>query len=164
VWGHCHHKATGGIQGELAMLERMGCDVNEAKGGCCGLAGSWGFESEHHDLSLQIGEQGVLPAVRDAALDEVIVADGFSCKTQIEQGSTGRRGLHVAQVMKMAREHGVDGTPPGPRPEEPYYGVRPPAPTDLKAKRAAIVAGTAAGLGGAVALLASRRFRGIRTR
>jgi Fe-S oxidoreductase len=144
VWGHCHHKATGGIQPELSLLERMGMEVEEAKGGCCGLAGSWGFESEHHELSMQIGEQGVLPAVRDAKLDDVIVADGFSCKTQIEQGSTGRRALHVAQVMKLAREHGVDGTPPGIRPEQPYYEVRPPAPRDLKLKRAVIVAGATA--------------------
>jgi hypothetical protein len=107
---------------------------------------------------MQIGEQGVLPAVRDAELDEVIVADGFSCKTQIEQGETGRRGLHVAQVMKMALEQGVDGTPPGVRPEEPYYEVRPPAPAALKAKRAAAMTGIAAGLA-ALALTILRRRR-----
>ena len=152
VWGHCHEKATGGMDSEKSLLKRMGCEVDEAKGGCCGLAGSWGFEKEHHDLSMQIGEQGVLPAVRDAALDDVIVADGFSCKTQIEQGETGRRALHVAQVMKLAREHGVDGTPPGVRPEQPYYEVRPPAPASLKAKRAAAVAGIVAGLAAAVAI------------
>jgi FAD/FMN-containing dehydrogenase/Fe-S oxidoreductase len=158
VWGHCHHKATGGLQPELSLLKRMGCEVDEAKGGCCGLAGSWGFENEHHDLSMQIGEQGVLPAVRDAELDQVIVVDGFSCKTQIEQGETGRRGLHVAQVMKMALEQGVDGTPPGVRPEEPYYEVRPPAPAALKAKRAAAMTGIAAGLA-ALALTILRRRR-----
>jgi len=81
----------------------------------------------------------VLPKVREAALDDVIVADGFSCKTQIEQGETGRRGLHVAQVMKLAREHGVDGTPLGVRPEDPYYEVRPDAPRSLKAKRAGVL-------------------------
>jgi hypothetical protein len=99
----------------------------------------------------------VLPAVRDAKLDDVIVADGFSCKTQIEQGSTGRRALHAAQVMKMALQHGVEGTPPGVRPEEPYYEVRPPAPTALKAKRAAIVGGAAALLAGAAFGISQRR-------
>src|SRR5439155_16342368 len=111
VWGHCHHKATGGIQGEIELLKQMGVQAEEVKGGCCGLAGSWGFEKEHHELSMQIGDQGLLPKVHDAALNQVIIADGFSCKTQIEQGKTGRRALHLAQVMKMAREHGPDGTP-----------------------------------------------------
>jgi FAD/FMN-containing dehydrogenase/Fe-S oxidoreductase len=156
VWGHCHHKATGGIQPELDLLKRMGVEVEQAKGGCCGLAGSWGFESEHHDLSMQIGELGVLPAVREATLDDVIVADGFSCRTQIEQGRTGRRGLHVAQVMKLAREHGPDGTTPGVRPEHPYYQVRPEAPRSLKLKRAALGAGIAAGLTGATIALLRR--------
>jgi len=135
----------------------MGCEVEEAKGGCCGLAGSWGFESEHHKLSMQIGEQGVLPAVRDAKLDDVIVADGFSCKTQIEQGGTGRRALHIAQVMKMAREHGSVGTPPGIRPEDPYYEVRPPAPASVKAKRAAGLASIGAALAAGAAAVLRRR-------
>src|SRR5205823_2534818 len=56
VWGHCHHKATGGTDPEKELLEQMGLEVEEATGGCCGLAGSWGFEARHHELSLQIGE------------------------------------------------------------------------------------------------------------
>jgi hypothetical protein len=68
-----------------------------------------GFEDAHHDISLQCGEQALVPAVRDASPDTLIIADRFSCKTQIEQGDTGRRALHVAQAMKMAREHGPDG-------------------------------------------------------
>jgi hypothetical protein len=101
----------------------------------------------------------LLPKIRDAKLDEVIVADGFSCKTQIEQGGTGRRALHLAQVMQMAREHGASGPPPkAGRPEDPYYLKRPKAPLSLKAKRAAIVAGVAATLAGA-ALSFMRRDR-----
>jgi Fe-S oxidoreductase len=156
VWGHCHQKATGGIDPEIKLLERMGVEVEQVKGGCCGLAGSWGFEAEHYELSMQIGEQALLPRIRDAALDDVIVADGFSCKTQIEQGETGRRALHVAQVMRLAHEYGPDGPPLGIRPEEPYYLRRPKAPGTLKAKRAAALGGIAAGLTAAVLLARSQ--------
>jgi Fe-S oxidoreductase len=124
VWGHCHQKATGGIDPEVELLQKMGVEVETLKAGCCGLAGSWGFEAGHHELSLQCGEQGLLPKVRGLDEETIVVADGFSCKTQIEQGRTGRRGLHVAQVVKLAREHGVAG-PPGPHPERLYYEVRP---------------------------------------
>jgi len=158
VWGHCHHKATGGIDPELEVLRKMGVEADEVKGGCCGLAGSWGFEKEHHDLSIQIGDHALLPKVRDARLDELVIADGFSCKTQIEQGSTGRRALHLAQVMQMAREHGVKGTSPtAGRPEDSYYLNRPPAPRSLKTKRAAaVLAGVTAIAAGACALLGRR--------
>ncbi len=78
-------------------------------GGCCGLAGSWGFEAGHYDLSMQAGEHALLPAVRGAEAGTLIVANGFSCKTQIEQGDTGRRALHLAQVLKLAREGGREG-------------------------------------------------------
>jgi FAD/FMN-containing dehydrogenase/Fe-S oxidoreductase len=108
MWGHCHHKATGGTSPERRVLERMGLEVAEATGGCCGLAGSWGFEDGKYDISMQCGEQGLLPAVRDAGRETIVVADGFSCRTQIEQAGTGRRALHVAQVMKLARERGPE--------------------------------------------------------
>ena len=67
VWGHCHHKATGGLDPEMELLkEKMGLDAKEAKGGCCGLAGSWGFEEGKYDISMQCGEKGLLPAARNA--------------------------------------------------------------------------------------------------
>ncbi len=103
VWGHCHHKATGGMDPEHALLKRMGLEVEPVSGGCCGLAGSWGFEEGHSDVSMQSGELALLPAVREADPETLIVANGFSCQTQIEQSDAGRRALHVAQVMKMAR-------------------------------------------------------------
>jgi Fe-S oxidoreductase len=153
VWGHCHHKATGGVEGEHELLGRMGLDVEPVSGGCCGLAGSWGFEEGHYYISLDCGEQALLPAVRKADSETIVVADGFSCKTQIEQGKTGRHALHVAQVMKMAREHGPSGYRGG-LPEEPYYEVKPPAPTRLKLARAGATAvaglATAAAAGMAV--------------
>jgi FAD/FMN-containing dehydrogenase/Fe-S oxidoreductase len=145
LWGHCHHKATGGIDPEKQLLQRMGLDVDAANGGCCGLAGSWGFEEGKHEISMQCGEQGLLPAVRNAADDTVVVANGFSCKTQLQQSGVGRRALHVAQVMKLAREHGPEGWTPG-RPEDPYYENRPPAPASLRRKRVVAAAGIGIGI------------------
>lgn len=144
VWGHCHHKATGGIEPEQKLLERMGMQVEQANGGCCGLAGSWGFEQGKREISMECGELGLLPAVRQAAGETVVVADGFSCKTQLEQSGLGRRALHTAQVMKLAREHGPQGYTPG-APEDGYYGAKPPAPRAVKRRRAAL-AGVAAAL------------------
>jgi FAD/FMN-containing dehydrogenase/Fe-S oxidoreductase len=144
LWGHCHHKATGGIDPEVELLQKMGVEVETLKAGCCGLAGSWGFEAGHHDLSMQIGEQGLLPRVRELDDETIVVADGFSCKTQIEQGRTGRRALHVAQVMKLAREHGASG-PEGPKPESLYYEVRPRSSLTRRAAKAAVLVAAAAG-------------------
>jgi FAD/FMN-containing dehydrogenase/Fe-S oxidoreductase len=154
LWGHCHQKATGGIDPEQELLKRMGVEAEPCTAGCCGLAGSWGFEASHHDISMQAGEQGLLPKVRAAAPTTLIVANGFSCKTQIEQGNTGRRALHIAQVMKMAREHGASG-PPGTHPERLYYEVRPEPPPRRKALRMAATAGVAAA--GAATLAAAFR-------
>jgi FAD/FMN-containing dehydrogenase/Fe-S oxidoreductase len=158
LWGHCHHKATGGIDAEQQLLQRMGLEVEQVSGGCCGLAGSWGFEEGHHDISMACGEQALLPAVREAADETIVVANGFSCKTQIEEAATGRRALHVAQLMKMARDHGPDGYRDG-KPEQPYYEARPPAPAGVRRRRlaAAAGAGTLAAAAGAGAAAILRR-------
>ncbi len=66
------------------------------------MAGSWGYERDHYEVSQACGERALFPAVREAPADDLLVADGFSCKTQIEQ-ATGRKALHVAQVLKLAR-------------------------------------------------------------
>jgi FAD/FMN-containing dehydrogenase/Fe-S oxidoreductase len=102
LWGHCHHRATGGVQPEQQLLEQMGLSVRSVAGGCCGLAGSWGFESGKYDISMECGEQALLPAVREAGPDTLIVANGFSCKTQIADAGTGRRALHAGQVLALA--------------------------------------------------------------
>lgn len=105
VWGHCHHKATGGIAPEMTLFkDRMGLDAEEAKGGCCGLAGSWGFETGKYDISMQCGEIGLLPAVRKAAPNTVIIANGFSCKTQLDQSNLGRHALHAGEVLRIAQK------------------------------------------------------------
>ncbi|MDE3190657.1 MAG: FAD-binding protein [Acidobacteriota bacterium] len=130
VWGHCHQKASGGMDADLALLKRIGVETEELKAGCCGLAGSWGFEAGHHDLSMEIGELGLLPKVRSLPEDELVVANGFSCKTQIAQGETGRRALHVAQVLELARS----GSYPGrPAPSRVRRALRVGAPIALAA-------------------------------
>jgi Fe-S oxidoreductase len=115
LWGHCHHKATGGIDSEKQLLERMGLQVQEASGGCCGLAGSWGFEEGRYDMSMACGEVGFLPAARAASDETLVVANGFSCSTQLEQSGAGRRALHAAEVMKLAREREKSGLTRAPR-------------------------------------------------
>ncbi len=64
LWGHCHHRATGGVGPEKRVLQQMGLTVRNVEGGCCGLAGSWGFEAGKYDISMECGEQALLPAVR----------------------------------------------------------------------------------------------------
>ncbi len=96
--GHCHHKAVARLDEEEALLRESGADVETLDSGCCGMAGSFGFEADHYELSLQVGELALLPAVRRAAPDTLIVADGFSCREQIWQ-ATGRRALHLAEAL-----------------------------------------------------------------
>jgi FAD/FMN-containing dehydrogenase/Fe-S oxidoreductase len=153
LWGHCHHKATGGMDPEHALLRRMGVEIEPVSGGCCGLAGSWGFERGHHEVSMQCGEQALLPAVRQADRDSLVIANGFSCKTQIEQSGVGRRALHVAQAIKMAREQGPKGVC-GAAPEVPYYQAKPEPGAGRRAARVAAPALAAAGI--VVGLLARR--------
>jgi FAD/FMN-containing dehydrogenase/Fe-S oxidoreductase len=142
VWGHCHHKATGGMDAEMKLLkEQMGLDATEAKGGCCGLAGSWGFENGKYGISMQCGEIGFLPAVRKADTSTVIVANGFSCKTQLEQSDAGRQALHVAEVMRIARRHSMAGIH-GVRPES-LQDPKPQPPKSVKAARAGATIGVA---------------------
>jgi FAD/FMN-containing dehydrogenase/Fe-S oxidoreductase len=121
VHRHCHHQAVMGFDADRWLLERIGLDFEVLDSGCCGMAGSFGFEREHHDISVRIGERRLLPAVREAALDTLVIADGFSCKTQVSELSD-RRPLHLAQVMQMANERGPDG-PPGNYPERGYTDV-----------------------------------------
>ena len=106
LWGHCHQRATGGVPPDRQLLEQMGLSVTDLQGGCCGLAGSWGFEAGKYDISMDCGEQALLPAVRRADPDTLIVADGFSCQTQIADSGAGRRALHLAEVMKLTRDGG----------------------------------------------------------
>jgi Fe-S oxidoreductase len=101
--GHCHHHAVMGLDAELSVLKRMGLQVERPDSGCCGMAGSFGFErGRHYQVSMAAAERGILPAVRRAPKHALVVADGFSCREQIAQG-TDRRGLHLAEVLRLAR-------------------------------------------------------------
>jgi Fe-S oxidoreductase len=95
---HCHQHATLGYAPETELLARAGVDTTRLPAGCCGLAGNFGFEREHYDVSQALAEQHLLPAVRDAADDTVVIADGFSCRTQVAQGSD-RTAVHLAEVL-----------------------------------------------------------------
>jgi hypothetical protein len=86
---------------EEAVLHRLGVDFQSPAPGCCGMAGSFGFEHDKYDISMAIGELELLPAVRQAPPDWLIIADGFSCREQIAQGSP-RHALHLAEVLQMA--------------------------------------------------------------
>jgi Fe-S oxidoreductase len=101
VHGHCHHKAIMKLDSERAVLDRLELDYTVLESGCCGMAGSFGFERKHYDVSMQVGERVLLPAVRGAAPDTLVISDGFSCREQIA-GATDRRGLHLAEVLQLA--------------------------------------------------------------
>jgi Fe-S oxidoreductase len=99
---HCHHRAVLDVRSELAVLERVGVEARIPEPGCCGMAGSFGFErGDRYEVSVRIGERALLPAVREADPDTLVVADGFSCRTQIEQG-TGHRPMHLAELALLA--------------------------------------------------------------
>ncbi|HKV81796.1 MAG TPA: FAD-linked oxidase C-terminal domain-containing protein, partial [Candidatus Sulfotelmatobacter sp.] len=99
--GHCHHKSILKMTAEESLLHRLGVDFTAPAPGCCGMAGSFGFHAEHYEISQTIGELELLPAVRQAPDDWLIIADGFSCREQIAQNTT-RHALHLAEVLQLA--------------------------------------------------------------
>jgi Fe-S oxidoreductase len=99
VQGHCHQRALVGMGPTMRLLQRIpGAEVIDLDAGCCGMAGSFGYEKEHYEISRLVGEQRLFPAIRAAGPDDVIVAPGFSCRLQIEH-FTGRKALHPATLL-----------------------------------------------------------------
>jgi FAD/FMN-containing dehydrogenase/Fe-S oxidoreductase len=94
---HCHHASVLGWSADAALLATAGARVTRL-GGCCGLAGNWGVEKGHHDVSVAVAETQLLPAVRELSDDAVVLADGFSCRTQLDQ-LAGRQGQHLAELL-----------------------------------------------------------------
>lgn len=94
---HCHERSLGRPEHSAAILRALGVEEEQIATGCCGLAGNWGFEPGHAGISLELGERELFPRVR--AAEGEVIADGFSCRTQIEQG-TGRRARHLAEVVR----------------------------------------------------------------
>ncbi|MEG0213340.1 MAG: FAD-binding oxidoreductase, partial [Glutamicibacter sp.] len=99
---HCHERSQGDHGNSSAVLRSIGIDEREIETGCCGLAGNWGFEPGHAQLSRSLGERELFPAIRNRAQDDVVLADGFSCRTQIAEG-TDVRGMHLAQALLKAK-------------------------------------------------------------
>jgi Fe-S oxidoreductase len=155
VHGHCHHKAFMGMDAEAQVLSKLGLDYHVLDSGCCGMAGSFGFEAGHYDVSLAIGEHELLPAIRQADKDTLIIADGFSCREQIAQ-TTDREALHLAQVLQMALHDGPQG-PVGDYPETHYLRQAdvPQSPSPLMA---AVLVGVGI-LAGGLALRGWRQAR-----
>ncbi len=145
VHGHCHHKAVMKMDAERQILDAIGLDCRVLDSGCCGMAGSFGFERDHYDVSMRAGERVLLPQVRAAPKDTLVVADGFSCRTQIAE-ATPRRALHLADLLEMAARDGVRG-PSGDYPERQYvpaYGGPPLLHTGVALAGAAVGVGAAA--------------------
>ena len=100
--GHCHQKALVGTGKAMTLLSQMpGCEVTEIPSGCCGMAGSFGLEKEHYDVSMKIGEQVLFPAIRDRQNGAAVVSEGMSCRHQIEDG-TGVKAKHLVEVLADA--------------------------------------------------------------
>ncbi|PSK97982.1 FAD/FMN-containing dehydrogenase [Murinocardiopsis flavida] len=98
---HCHQEAKGSYDADLAVLRRLGVDPDVVGAGCCGLAGNFGFEPGHYEVSQACAERELFPKVRAAGEEDLVLADGFSCRTQVAQG-TERTGRHLAQVLRSA--------------------------------------------------------------
>ena len=108
--GHCHHKALMKMNDEESLLRKMGAELETPDSGCCGMAGPFGFERDKYAVSQAIGERVLLPAVRGASADTLIISDGFSCREQIRQ-ATGRDAIHLAEALQMALQEKPEGTP-----------------------------------------------------
>jgi FAD/FMN-containing dehydrogenase/Fe-S oxidoreductase len=106
---HCHQHAIMGFGTDADLLAACGVDVEVLDSGCCGLAGNFGFERGHYDVSVACAEHGLFPAIRKAGADTAVLADGFSCRTQIEAGDLGREGMHLAQLLAAMLPGGQDG-------------------------------------------------------
>jgi FAD/FMN-containing dehydrogenase/Fe-S oxidoreductase len=148
VQPHCHHGAIMKFDAEERVLRRIGLEVERPDAGCCGMAGAFGFEEKHYEISMRIGERVLIPRVQQASPDTLIVANGFSCREQIAQ-TTDRHALHLAQVLQIA----LRGTSRGELPERGVIEERPLVP------RLGRMLGIAAAAAGVLALLGVGRRR-----
>jgi FAD/FMN-containing dehydrogenase/Fe-S oxidoreductase len=121
VQPHCHQHAVLGFEADEKLMKKAGITAQTVDG-CCGLAGNFGFEAGHLDVSVSVAEHDLLPAVRAADRDALVLADGFSCRTQLEHLGEGRTGLHLAEVLAAA----LEGHRPAPPPRSPGRRARVP--------------------------------------
>ncbi|WP_186779512.1 FAD-binding and (Fe-S)-binding domain-containing protein [Streptomyces salinarius] len=154
---HCHQHAVLGWEADRELLRRAGVDAERLDSGCCGLAGNFGFERGHLDVSEACAERVLLPRLREEDESTVVLADGFSCRTQIHEfDSGGHEGVHLAELLASALP---GGSAAGPEVPGSAYGTAPGARPGVPSRRARILAlaGTAAaaaGTAGAAAVLA----------
>ncbi len=101
--GHCHQKALAGLDAETALLSRIeGLELTVLDAGCCGMAGAFGYDAEHYEVSKAVGERVLIPALRESAPETLVISDGFSCRSQIRQFCPERSPMHLAQVLAAA--------------------------------------------------------------
>jgi Fe-S oxidoreductase len=148
VHGHCHQKAIMKMDCDAELFDRLALDFEVLDSGCCGMAGGFGFEKDHYEVSIGCGERMLLPRVRSAAKDTLIVADGFSCREQIGQ-TTDRQAMHLAQVLQMAINehvqpasnlHAASSGKLEDFPEKSYVAPPEPMPSPIKIISAVVVA------------------------
>ena len=125
VHGHCHHKTVLDWNGEQKTLDKMGVEKEMPEDGCCGMAGAFGFETDHFEVAQKCGERVLLPKLGKTAKDTLVIADGFSCREMISQ-NTDRHALHMAEVIRMAMQEGPQGTA-GNYPERTHISSPDPA-------------------------------------
>ena len=113
IHGHCHQKAQKpnqdgypfGVEATVQLFKKIGCDVELIESGCCGMSGAFGYEKEHYDISKQVGELFLLPAVRAKKTEQVVIATGVSCRTQIENGSDFKAFHPVTILSDLLKEN-----------------------------------------------------------
>jgi Fe-S oxidoreductase len=142
---HCHQHAITGWDADQAVLSRIGIEAEPLNSGCCGLAGNFGFTAGHGEVSEALAERVLLPRVRAADPDTLVLADGFSCRTQIHDlASAGRDGVHLAEVLAaVTREGKLDAHIPDRRPPPPSRAARQAASATVAAGALAAVAAAA---------------------
>jgi hypothetical protein len=144
---HCHQHAVMKWDADQRLLDAAGADASQLESGCCGLAGNFGFEAGHGQVSEACAERVLLPKLREAPADAVILADGFSCRTQIhELDSGGREAMHLSELLALGQRI------PAERPEQAV--PRPAAPSALA--KLAVAGGIAAAAAAALARAARR--------
>jgi Fe-S oxidoreductase len=153
IQAHCHHKAIFKTEAEEQVFKRIGIEAEVLDSGCCGMAGPFGFEAPKYEVSQACGERVLLPAVRKAAAEEIVVADGFSCREQIRQ-NTDRYPLHLADILKMAIQ---DEFPKTGKAETPVVKRVSAEAGRAKLKAAASLAVLGGGAAFAMALMAGRK-------
>jgi FAD/FMN-containing dehydrogenase/Fe-S oxidoreductase len=161
IHGHCHHKAILGMSHEERVLEKMGLECQLLDSGCCGMAGAFGFEAgEHYEVSIKCGERVLLPAVREAATDTLIISNGFSCREQIAQ-TTDRKALHLAEIIRMAMVNEVESIP-NEYPERSYLETHRTAP-EVSGVKAALALSAGALVAGSFAWGIKSAFSAIKS-